>query len=38
LADGRDLLYQIIPKEKSGEITEEEESEWRPSMNLYELI
>ena len=35
LADGRDLLYQIIPKSKE---SEEEEGEWKPSMNLYELI
>mmetsp|Transcript_37625 Transcript_37625/g.57656 ORF Transcript_37625/g.57656 Transcript_37625/m.57656 type:complete len:98 (+) Transcript_37625:267-560(+) len=44
LADGRDLLYEIIPK-KEEEKKEEEEGhlnfeagEWRPSMNLYELI
>ena len=29
LADGRDLLLHIIPKDAE---------EWRPSMNLYELI
>jgi hypothetical protein len=29
LADGRDLLLHIIPKD---------EDDWRPSMNLYELI
>ena len=29
LADGRDLLLHIIPKD---------EEDWRPSMNLYELI
>ena len=29
LADGRDLLVHLLP---------EGESEWRPSMNLYELI
>jgi len=29
LADGRDLLLHILPKDIS---------EWRPSMNLYELI
>jgi hypothetical protein len=37
LADGRDLLYQIIPKLKNAD-KEENEGEWRPSMNLYELI
>lgn len=30
LADGRDLLSLIIPKEQNGE--------WLPSMNLYELL
>jgi len=30
LADGRDLLYHIIPKKFEGE--------WRPSMNLFDLI
>ena len=29
LADGRDLLTHLLPKG---------ETEWRPSMNLYELI
>lgn len=29
LADGRDLLLHILPRDNS---------EWRPSMNLYELI
>jgi len=32
LADGRDLLYEIIPKQK------DEEAEWKPSTSLYELI
>lgn len=50
MADGRDLLYQIIPKnnkkienrDEDDEVKEEESSgdgnEWLPSMNLYELI
>ena len=45
LADGRDLLYHIIPKESKKEekkaheeMGESNEAEWRPSMNLYELI
>jgi hypothetical protein len=29
MSDGRDLLMNIIPKD---------EADWRPSMNLYELI
>jgi len=35
LADGRDLLYHIIPKDKTDENGERE---WKPSMNLYNLI
>ena len=41
LADGRDLLYHIIPKKeevKGEENDQGDEREWRPSMNLYELI
>ena len=51
LADGRDLLYEIIPKTTPSkkqeeqkehefvEITEESGvAEWRPSMNLFDLI
>ena len=49
MADGRDLLYQIIPakkienKDEDDEVKEEEDgsgesNEWLPSMNLYELI
>ena len=50
MADGRDLLYQIIPKnnkkienrDEDDEVKEEESSgdgnEWLPSMNLFELI
>ena len=52
LADGRDLLYHIIPKqaknktmqnvdeddEDQPEESESTETEWKPSMNLYELI
>lgn len=42
LADGRDLLYHIIPEkeEVKGEESSVEENgrEWRPSMNLHELI
>jgi len=41
LADGRDLLYHIIPRkeeEKNDEKGERNEPEWLPSMNLYELI
>lgn len=29
LADGRDILRQLLPNEQT---------EWRPSMNLYEII
>lgn len=35
LADGRDLLYHIIPKDKTDENGERE---WKPSMNLFQLI
>lgn len=43
LADGRDLLYSIIPKEVGPiENFEDEEDknegEWKPSMHLYDLI
>ena len=34
LADGRDLLYQIIPKTEGSD----EEGEWKPSTSLFELI
>jgi len=40
LADGRDLLYHIIPRkeEEKNDEGERNEPEWLPSMNLYELI
>ena len=50
MADGRDLLYEIIPKTvvKKDEESKENEfvdiheenavAEWRPSMNLFDLI
>lgn len=50
MADGRDLLYEIIPKtvvkkeeeSKENEFVDIEEdqavAEWRPSMNLFDLI
>jgi len=37
LADGRDLLYQIIPEKMDAE-DDNNEGEWLPSMSLYELI
>ena len=50
MADGRDLLYEIIPKTPVKKEEERKESEfediseelgvaeWRPSMNLFDLI
>jgi len=40
LADGRDLLYQIIPEKlnKESDNNDNNEGEWLPSMSLYELI
>lgn len=51
LADGRDLLYEIIPKTPVKKAEEQKEhefediseeanavAEWRPSMNLFDLI
>ena len=51
MADGRDLLYEIIPKSAAKKEVEEHKehefveiseegavAEWRPSMNLFDLI
>ena len=31
-------MYSIIPKQKSEGVEGDVETEWKPSMNLYELI